>query len=65
MKIELNREVCMGSATCVGFVPTVLKIGADGRAVLLAEETEGVDATALADAVGNCPVEAIRLVSAG
>jgi ferredoxin len=63
-KIELDRETCMGSATCVGFVPTVIKIGKDGRAVLLAEDTDGVDGAALVEAVANCPVEAIRLIDA-
>jgi ferredoxin len=64
MRIELDRDVCIGSATCVGFVPTVIKIGSDGHAILLSEDADGVDGSALAEAAANCPVEAIRLVNA-
>ena len=63
-KIELDRETCMGSATCVGFVPSAIKIDKDGRAALLVDDTAGVDIAALAEAVANCPVEAIRLIDA-
>jgi ferredoxin len=64
MRIELDRDTCMGSATCVGFVPKLIKIGKDGHAMLLSENVDGVDDAALAEAVANCPVEAIRLVDA-
>jgi ferredoxin len=62
MKIELNREVCVGSATCVGFVPSAFKIGTDGQVVLLVDDVAGIDTGALLEAAGNCPVEAIRLI---
>ncbi|MDP4505299.1 ferredoxin [Nonomuraea turcica] len=62
MRIELNRELCAGSATCIGFVPAAFKIGQDGRAVLLIEDVDGIDAAHVADAVANCPVEAISLI---
>lgn len=62
MKIGLNRELCIGSATCIGFMPSKVKIGEDGHAVLLTEEIGPEDAAAVADAVANCPVEAIRLI---
>ena len=64
MRIQLDRDACIGSATCVGFIPTVVKIDKDGHATLLAEDTDGVDGAALAEAVANCPVEAIRLIDA-
>lgn len=64
MRIELDRETCMGSATCVGFMPSAVKLGKDGRGELLVDNTDGIDATALTDAVANCPVEAIRLIDA-
>ncbi|MDP4511791.1 ferredoxin [Nonomuraea turcica] len=64
MRIELNRELCAGSATCTGFVPTAFKIGQDGRAVLLIDDADEIDADTLADAVANCPVEAITLIEA-
>jgi ferredoxin len=63
-KIELDRASCMGSATCVGFVPSAIKLDKDGRAALLVVDAEGVDSAALAEAVANCPVEAIRLIDA-
>jgi ferredoxin len=63
-KIELDRESCMGSATCVGFAPAAIKIDTDGRAALLVEDADEVDRAALADAIANCPVEAIRLIDA-
>jgi ferredoxin len=62
MRIELSRDTCIGSATCVGFAPSVFKIGGDGLAVLVVEEAD-VDA-AMDDAVANCPTASIRLVDA-
>ena len=64
-KIELDRATCMGSATCVGFVPKAIKIDKDGRATVFVGDTEGVDSAALDEAIANCPVGAIRLVDAG
>ncbi|MCF6476404.1 ferredoxin [Nonomuraea sp. MG754425] len=65
MRIEVDRELCAGSATCTGFVPTAFKIGRDGKAALLIEDAAQLDADALADAVANCPFEAITLTEAG
>lgn len=64
MRIELNRDTCIGSTTCVGFVPGVFKIDKDGKAILLVESSEGVDSAALENAVANCPTGSITLVDA-
>ena len=64
MRIELDGEACVGSATCVGFLPGAFRIGKEGHAQVVVGDAQAVDAAALAEAIGNCPVEAIRLVDA-
>jgi ferredoxin len=64
MKIELKRETCIGSATCVGFVPSAFTLDSDGQATLLVEDADGIDRAALDESVANCPTGSIRLVDA-
>jgi ferredoxin len=61
-RIELNREACMGSATCVAFAPTAFKLAGDGMAELL-EGAQDVDPAALEEAILNCPTASIRLAT--
>ncbi|QFG21314.1 ferredoxin [Actinomadura sp. WMMB 499] len=61
-KIELDRDTCIASATCIGFAPTAFKLTGDGRAELLVEDAAGIDAGALDNAVANCPTGSIRLI---
>lgn len=59
MRIELDSQKCIGSGTCVGFAPTVFKLGADGVVQLLSDVDDGVE-EAVAEAIHHCPTGVIR-----
>lgn len=62
MKIEADRERCIGSGMCLLAVPEVFDQDDDGFVVLLepAPAPEHVDAAQRA--VANCPSGALRLL---
>ena len=64
MKIELDRDTCIGSATCVAFAPSVFKLDGDGLAVLLVEDTDGLDDVDMDEVVACCPTGSIQVVDA-
>ncbi|BDX35284.1 hypothetical protein TUM20985_58310 [Mycobacterium antarcticum] len=61
MKIELDRDKCIGVSTCVGLAPSVFTMGADGKAQVRVDVTDKSDEAVIA-AVDSCPMEAIRLI---
>lgn len=63
-KIELDRDTCIASATCIGFAPTAFKLANDGLAELLVDDASGIDSEGLDNAVANCPTGSIRLIDA-
>ena len=63
MKIEINRELCMGSGNCSFWAPGVFDLDDEGIAVV-------VDATAMSDdkivlAGQGCPTQAITITRDG
>lgn len=60
MKVHADAEVCVGSGLCVLRAPEVFDQGDDGRVVVLLQPGPDEEATAL-EAVGNCPVAALRV----
>ena len=60
MKIEINREACMGSGNCQFWAPGVFDIDDDGIAVVLDPTAAPEEKVVLA--VDGCPTKAITLV---
>ncbi|WP_158736404.1 ferredoxin [Alteribacillus sp. YIM 98480] len=57
MRVWIDKEKCVGSATCTIIAPNVFDINEDGQAVVANNEAEGInDINKSAD---NCPVQAI------
>ena len=58
--LEVDRDACMGSGTCLVYAPGALALDATGKATVLPDPTDDLDA--LRTAVEACPTNALRLV---
>lgn len=59
-KITIDRELCIGAATCVAVAPKAFALDNEAKAILLPTVNEETDQTIL-DAAKSCPVAAIIL----
>ena len=64
MKIEADRDVCIGAGMCVMNAEDVFDQGDDGIVVALEVEVPPEHADAAARAVAACPSGALRRVDA-
>ena len=55
---HVDRDLCIGAATCVAIAPKVFLMDSDAKAVILATAGEDTDETLL-DSARGCPVAAI------
>ena len=62
MKIEADRDVCIGAGMCVMNAEEVFDQGDDGIVVVLDVEVPPQHADAAARAVASCPSGALRRV---
>ena len=62
MKIEADRDVCIGAGMCVMSAPEVFDQDDDGLVVVLEVEVPDAHAAAAARAVAGCPSGALRRV---
>ena len=60
-RIEIDRELCSGFASCVQDAPEIFELDTSGTATLLVTETD--DERAL-EAAADCPMNAIVVVDA-
>jgi ferredoxin len=58
VRIEIDRDRCVGSGTCEMLAPDVFEVGDDGMVALL---RPAVADDAVQDAVQQCPTQALRL----
>jgi ferredoxin len=63
LKIEIDRDACMGSGNCSFWAPGVFDLDADGIAVVLDTEDPPEDKVVLA--AQGCPTQAIRVYKDG
>jgi ferredoxin len=61
MRVDVDRELCIGSGTCELLAPDVFEVGDDGAVRVLQPEPGQSDEDAARDAVAQCPTEAMRL----
>jgi ferredoxin len=62
MKIEADRDVCIGAGMCVMTAEEVFDQGDDGIVVVLEVEVPAEHAAAAARAVASCPSGALRRI---
>ena len=58
-KIEIDRELCIGAATCVALAPGVFALDKENKAYVF--DANGADAEAIRLAAESCPTKAISL----
>lgn len=59
MRIDVDRELCMGSGNCIFWAPGVFELDDDGIAVVVDPTAAPADKVALA--VDGCPTKAITV----
>ena len=62
MKIEADRDVCIGAGMCVMTADEVFDQGDDGIVMVLEVEVPAEHADAAARAVASCPSGALRRI---
>jgi ferredoxin len=59
MKVQVDRDLCIGAGNCIAAAPTVFKLDAEKQAVVI--DSNSVDAKTLLEAAESCPVNAIAV----
>lgn len=59
LRVVIDRERCIGSENCVASAPSVFRLDAEGKAVLLDPSTVDIETLRLVAEI--CPTEAIVL----
>ena len=60
IRIEVDRDLCIGSGDCVDSAPKVFELDDDGKAIVL--DPDGAATDDVVDAARNCPVTAIFVI---
>lgn len=57
-KVEVNKDLCIGSASCVAIAPDLFELDDDGKAIVKADAIYD-DVIQVLDSAQSCPVDAI------
>ncbi|HPF17617.1 MAG TPA: ferredoxin [Thermotogota bacterium] len=57
-KVTLDKDICIGCGVCESLCPSVFVMADDGKAEVIAPET---DESCAEDAASSCPVNAITV----
>jgi ferredoxin len=60
IRVEVDRDLCIGSGDCVASQPDVFELDDDGKAVVLDPDAAATDD--IVEAASNCPVTAIFVI---
>lgn len=55
--IEVDRDLCVTLAVCLGIAPDIYELDMDGKAVI--KDPDGADIQTLVESAKGCPVNAI------
>lgn len=59
MKIEIDRDLCIGAAPCVAIAPEVFELDAEGKAIVI--DPKGADDETIMLGAEACPTFAVIL----
>jgi ferredoxin len=57
-KVHIDRDLCIGAATCIAIAPKTFALDSDAKCVVLSTAEEDTDEQVL-DAARSCPTAAI------
>lgn len=57
-KVHVDRDLCIGAATCVAIAPRAFTLDSQAKAIILPSVAEEAD-NAILDAARGCPVAAV------
>ncbi len=57
IRVEVDRDLCIGSAVCVASAPQVFELDDEGKARVI--DPDGAPTDEIVEAARNCPVTAI------
>ncbi len=57
MKVKVDRNLCIGAASCIVIAPKVFQLDSEAKATVVDEK--GADDESILDAAKSCPVLAI------
>jgi ferredoxin len=57
LRVEVDRDLCIGSGDCVDTAPRVFELDDEGKAVVI--DPDGASTDEVVEAAMNCPVTAI------
>ncbi len=60
LKVTVDKDLCIGAATCVAITPKVFLLDSEAKAIIL-ETAEEETEEAIIDAARGCPVAAIYI----
>ncbi len=60
IRVEIDRDLCIGSGDCVASQPAVFDLDDEGKAVVL--DPDGASTDEVVEAAQNCPVTAIFVI---
>jgi ferredoxin len=60
IRVEVDRDLCIGSGDCVATVPEVFELDDEGKAIVLDPDAAATDD--IVEAGRNCPVTAIFVI---
>ena len=58
LKVKVDRDLCIGAATCVAIAPKTFVLDSEAKAIILATLDQDTD-NVIIDAAKGCPVAAI------
>ncbi|OJZ68981.1 hypothetical protein BRW65_24190 [Mycobacterium paraffinicum] len=61
MRIEFDRESCIGSGICESIAEDIFRVAGDGLMELVADELDEGRRQVVENAVSRCPTAAIRI----
>ena len=60
IRVEVDRDLCIGSGDCVDSAPDVFQLDDEGKAVVV--DPDGAPVDDVVEAARNCPVTAILVI---
>ena len=63
LKIHIDRDLCIGAASCVAVAPKAYALDSEAKAIILPTTSEETD-EAILDGARSCPVAAIIITDA-